>query len=915
MKFFLNKKILLVTGLLIAGFTVYLFLSRPEKVDFSADVKPIINKKCIICHGGVRAKSGFSLLFREEALGKTESGKFAIIPRDPEGSEMIRRITNNDPEERMPYRHEPLSKKEIGILKRWIKQGAQWGDHWAYLPVKPVEIPDIKSDPIAIGWVKNDIDKFIYARLKQEKLKPSAAADKATLLRRVSLDLTGMLPSSSLAQQYLKSNNANAYEILVDSLLASPHFGERWASMWLDLARYADTKGYEADRERTIWRYRDWVIRAFNEDKPYDKFLTEQIAGDLLPDPSDADYIATAFHRNSMNNDEGGTDNEEFRTAAVMDRVNATWEALMGTTFACVQCHSHPYDPFRHDEYYKFMAYFNNTRDEDQPEEYPVLRDFNDSLKQQFTSVINWVRQNSSEAHAKKTDRLLRMWQPAINSNTADSLANAVVSGNNGAVIARHHAVIKLKQVELDNVNQMICYIYTNKGGTFEIYKDEMDRPPLATSKIPANSKRRQFIAIDLPIQTGTHDIYITYDNPGIKSTDDGAYIEWFSFTQQLRGKDKPGYEANKKNFWKLLTADLGSTPIMMETSRVRHRQTHVFERGNWRAWGKEVEPGVPNSLQFAMPANAPKNRLGLTMWLTSKQHPLVSRTIVNRLWEQLFGTGIAETLEDMGTQGIPPTHKALLDHLSWKLMNDDNWSIKKLLKEMVMSATYRQDSKLTDELKEKDLFNKFYARGPRIRLSAEQIRDQGLCISGVINNKMYGPGVKPWQPEGIWLSPYNESKWEMSKDGGQYRRGIYTYWKRSAAYPSMIAFDAPQRAVCNARRIRTNTPLQALVTLNDSVYLDMARHFAWRMKKEIGNDVKQQIAKGYERMLYKPIPAARQRVFLELYNKALNEFKRDTVQTREMVGFNKEHNNSSDAALVVVANAMLNLDEVIMKN
>lgn len=916
MKFFLNKKIWLVTGLMIAGFIVfYLFISRPEKVDFSADVKPIINKNCITCHGGVRAKAGFSLLFPEEALAKTESGKFAIIPGDPEGSEMIRRITLSDPEERMPYRHEPLGQKEINILKRWIKQGAQWGDHWAYLPVRPVEIPTIKNDPIAIGWVKNDIDKFIYARLEEEKLNPSTEANKTTLLRRVSLDLTGMLSSPGIAQQYLINNTANAYEVLVDSLLASPHFGERWASVWLDLARYADTKGYESDQGRTIWQYRDWVIRAFNENKPYDKFLTEQIAGDLLPDPSDADYIATAFHRNSMTNDEGGTDNEEFRTAAVMDRVNTTWEALMGTTFGCVQCHSHPYDPFRHDEYYKFLAYFNNTRDEDVKGEYPALRDFNDTLKQQFESVVKWVKGNSSESQVQHIGKLLRTWQPAINSNTADSLTNAVIINNNDDLLIRNHAIVRLKDVDLENANQMICRFFTNKkGGILKVRRDEPVGTILATSKITASDKI-QFISIDLPRQTGMHDVYITYDNPVIKNTDDAVYVDWFSFTQQLPGKGKPNYEANKKAFWKLLTSDVTATPVMMENSSDKRRKTYVFDRGNWRAKGKEVKPEVPNSLKFAMPANAPKNRMGLALWLTNKQNPLISRTIVNRLWEQLFGTGIVETLEDMGTQGIPPTHKELLDHLSWKLMNDYNWSIKKLLKEIVMSAVYRQDSKLTDELKEKDLFNKLYARGPRVRLSAEQIRDQHLCISGIINNKMYGPGVKPWQPEGIWLSPYNGSKWEMSKDGDQYRRGIYTYWKRTSAYPSMITFDAPQRAVCNARRIRTNTPLQALVTLNDSAYLDMARHFALRMKKEAGGKIQEQIAKGYELMLYKSIPAAKLQVFLDLYKTAVNEFKKDAHKTCEMLGVNDEHNNPSGAAMVVVANAMLNLDEVIMKN
>jgi hypothetical protein len=529
--------------------------------------------------------------------------------------------------------------------------------------------------------------------------------------------------------------------------------------------------------------------------------------------------------------------------------------------------------------------------------------------------VIKWVKDNSSESEAKNTDELLRTWQPAINSNKADSLANAVVINNNDIVLVRNHAIIKLKQIELENADQMISLLFTNKkGGVIGIRTDSPNGPVLATSKI-APSDQRQFISVAFPKMAGIHDMYITYENPGMKSTEDAVYIDWFSFTQQIPGKGKPGYETNKKAFWKLLTAELSTTPVMMETSAARRRKTHVFERGNWRMHGKEVEPDVPNSLKYAMPPNAPKNRMGLSMWLTSKQNPLVSRTIVNRLWEQLFGTGIAETLEDMGTQGIPPTHRELLDHLSWQLMNDDKWSIKKLLKEIVMSATYRQDSKLTEELREKDLFNRFYARGPRVRLSAEQLRDQHLCISGVFNSKMFGPSVKPWQPDGIWLSPYNGAKWETSKDGDQYRRAVYTYWKRTAAYPSMIAFDAPQRAVCNARRIRTNTPLQALVTLNDSAYLDMARHFAWRMKKESGNKIEEQIAKGYELMLYKPITANKLKVFVDLYNNAANKFKTDTLQTREMVGNDKNHNFPSDAALVVVANALLNLDEVIMKN
>ena len=408
MKFLSNKKILVTIALLGVMLVGCLVFTPGKKVDFSADVKPIINKKCITCHGGVRAKGGFSLLFRDEALAKTKSGKPAIIPGDPEGSEMIRRILNKDPEERMPFKHAPLSEDEIATLKAWIKEGAPWGDHWAYLPLKPVEVPDENTK-----WGNNDIDRFIYAKLEKEKLHPSAEADKPTLLRRLSLDLIGMYPSALVSKQYLQSNDPKAYEVLVDSLLASPHFGERWASLWLDLSRYADTKGYEADGGRNVWKYRDWLIDAFNSDKPYDKFLIEQVAGDLLNNPTDAQYIATAFSRNTMTNDEGGTNNEEFRTAAVLDRVNTTWESLMGTTFACVQCHSHPYDPFHHDEYYKFVAYFNNTRDEDIPGEYPVLREFNDSMKQKLSAVTGWISKNASVEETQSAGLFLRTGQPS----------------------------------------------------------------------------------------------------------------------------------------------------------------------------------------------------------------------------------------------------------------------------------------------------------------------------------------------------------------------------------------------------------------------------------------------------------------------------------------------------------------------
>ncbi|HEY5969664.1 MAG TPA: DUF1549 domain-containing protein, partial [Chitinophagaceae bacterium] len=356
----IKRFLVLFLLMLVGGLIWYFSAAFEEKIDYNTQVKPILNKKCIACHGGVKAKSDFSLLFREDALKAAKSGKYPIVPGEPAKSEMIRRITEKDEEERMPYKHDPLTKEEISILKKWIRQGAEWGEHWAYIPVQKPALPDIENK-----WIRNDIDKFIYQKLEEEKLKPSPEADKQTLLRRVSLDIIGMPAEENIARKYLNDTSDRAYENLIDDLLTSQRYGEKWTSMWLDLARYADTKGFEKDPGRNIWQYRDWLINAFNEDQPYDKFLMEQLAGDLLPDPTDAQYIATGFHRNTVTNDEGGTDNEEYRTAAVLDRVNTTWTGLMSTTFNCVQCHSHPYDPIRHDEYYKFVAFFNNSRDVD----------------------------------------------------------------------------------------------------------------------------------------------------------------------------------------------------------------------------------------------------------------------------------------------------------------------------------------------------------------------------------------------------------------------------------------------------------------------------------------------------------------------------------------------------------------------
>lgn len=899
--------------------SAWLINANNRHVDFSAQVKPIINNNCITCHGGVKAKGNFSLLFRDEALAKTKSGKPAIIPGDPDHSEMIRRLTATDIDERMPYHHAPLSEGDIDILRQWVKEGAPWGEHWSYTKVTAVDVPKPKKFfglvSTTSDWAKNDIDYFILDKLKQQNLSHSPEADKATLLRRVSLDIIGMPAPAAIAGKFLNDNSDHAYEELVDSLLASPHYGEKWTSMWLDLARYADTKGYERDAGRSIWRYRDWLIDAFNKDMPYDEFIKEQLAGDLMKNPTDAQYIATAFNRNTMTNDEGGTDNEEFRTAAVLDRVNTTWSAVMGTTFACVQCHSHPYDPFKHEDYYKFMAFFNDTRDEDTEADYPLLRDYNDSMQAEIKKVVSWVAQNESLPRAAEINTFLKTWQPAYNSLTCDSFTNSELTDTKWAAF-RDNAVCRLKNVGLNNNNRLLvryqCYV---PGGVWQIHADAVNGPVITSVALNQPTKGWEVKEVDITPVTGNHNLYFTYHNPNVKKpTDNAVIIDWLYFTTPFPGEGKTGYADEKTRFWKLLTADVSVTPVMMDNPQWMHRTSNVFERGNWLVKGDKVEPAVPASLN-AFPAKAPHNRLGLAEWMVSKDNPLTARTMVNRVWEQLFGNGLVETVEDMGTQGAPPTHLELLNWLSYKFMNDDDWSIKRLLKTIVMSATYRQSSLVTPQLLQEDANNKYYARGARVRLSAEEVRDQALCIAGIISNKMYGPGVMPYQPNGIWLSPWNGQTWVQSKGDDQYRRAVYTYWKRSAAYPSMLTFDGVSREVCTARRIRTNTPLQALVTMNDSVYTDISRKFAVLIQSKAGNDVTQQIRTGFKLATYHDIDDKSTMALLKLYNVAYAQFKNDATKTLKMAGGEKEYAAPQMAALMIVANAILNLDEVVTKN
>ncbi|HEY9489610.1 MAG TPA: DUF1549 domain-containing protein, partial [Chryseosolibacter sp.] len=735
-----------------------------------------LNKHCISCHGGVKQNGGFSVLFREEAVDTTESGKYAIIPDDPGHSEMIRRIQSTDPEFRMPYKKEALSKEEIRVLILWIEQGAKWGDHWAYLPPKKVEVPQSNHLLSSVGreekpWAKNEIDHFIFEKLASKQLQPSPEAEKATLIRRVYLDLAGVPPTLEQAEKFFRDSSDLAYEKVVDELLASPRYGEKWASWWLDLARYADTKGYEADPSRIIWRYRDYVIKSFNEDKPFDQFTIEQLAGDMLPDPTDEQLIATAFHRNTMNNDEGGTDDEEFRIAAVIDRVSTTWEVFQSTTMSCVQCHSHPYDPIRHEEYYKSFAFFNNTRDEDVSGEHPLLRTYEEKDQEKLNEIKSWVKKQGDDQKAFEVTRFLKTLEPKYHSHVFDQFENGELNGYKWLSV-RHGGSTRMKQIDLTGKTQMFFnYSTGTPGGSFEIRTDSPDGKVIAKVKLQ-KAEHPRVINVALKPVNGVHDLYFVFRNPALEKGRSVCDIEWFSFQEDFPGRDASDFSSVKATVMDLLNTKVENTPVLIESTHEQKRETRVFERGNWLLEGEKVQPGVPLALNASLHSVSP-DRLGFAQWLVSKDNPLTARTMVNRFWEQIFGFGLVETLEDFGSQGATPTHPELLDWLALRFMDDHQWSMKKLLRDIVLSATYRQDSRVSEDALEKDQRNQWLARGVRVRLSAEQIRDQALAAAGLLSTKMYGKSVMPPQPEGVWMSVYSGEKWVQSEGEDQYRRGV----------------------------------------------------------------------------------------------------------------------------------------------
>jgi hypothetical protein len=775
----------------------------PPKVDFNAEIRPILNEQCVTCHGGVKTNADLNLQFRELALLGGESGNPAIVPGDAGASGLILKVSHANPSDRMPKDGAPLTEAQIQKLRDWIDQGANWEMHWAYV------VPIKSEPPVEDAWIRSPIDSFVLQTLRKNGLEPAADANCNVLARRVSIDLTGLPATYEQASTLCETGN---YEALVDELLASPSFGERWAALWLDLSRYADSKGYEADRERSIWRYRDWLIDAFNKDLPFDQFTIEQLAGDLLPSPTTQQLIATAFNRNSMTNEEGGTDDEEHRFASIVDRVSTTWEVFQGTTMGCVQCHGHPYDPFVHEDFYGSFALFNNTADWDQASEVPVLREF-------------------ETAHQAKGRQLLDELI-AVTKAIRDSVSSPAMEG-----------VLADWELTLDDPQVVGKLLNTSKNEIRRIAaKPISERSPHETAFIQA-----RFADADQIVE-------------GLRSE-----------------KNKLVGEINKLN--------PVITPIMQELPASARRVTRLRERGSFLSPLNVVEPAVPRVFP-QLPTGEKADRLAFAKWIVSDENPLTARVTVNRFWEQLFGLGIVESSDDFGTIGIPPTHPELLDWLAVRFNKDLGWSQKGILKEIVLSATYRQASIATPLKLERDSRNQLYSRGPRFRMSAEQLRDQTLAVSGLLSPKQHGPSVMPSQPAGVWKNPYNGQQWILATGEDQYRRAIYTYWRRTNPYPAMAMFDAPSREFCISRRIRTNTPLQALVTLNDPAFWEAAQALAANMQAG-KRTLNEQIVAGYRMALARDPDPQTLATLVEL---------------------------AGQTTLPIVANTILNLDEYLTK-
>ena len=923
-------------------------------IDFNRDIRPILTHHCTACHGGVKEAGGISFVFREKALAAGDSGKRTIVPGDPAGSELMRRVTSTDPDEIMPQPDHgpPLPAADIEKLRQWIREGAPWQEHWAF--VKPVDHPPPATRQA--DWPENSIDRFVLARLEAEKLPPNPEAEPALLLRRLSIDLTGLPPTLAELDAFesaWKSDPDGAWQREIDRLLDSPHYGERWAATWLDLARYADTEGLGHDQPRPAWPFRDWVVRAYNADMPFDEFTIKQLAGDLLPEPTLDDLIATNFHRQSQNNGEGGADDEEFRVAAVMDRVAATWETWQAVTMSCVQCHSHPYDPIFHEEYYQSYAFFNNARDYDLSEHYPLLPVPKDpAMSDDFAgwwherkSLLNetharqhalraetqWLAPKAMQAGSKQValDNTNLQGTPEFRVNGTASTGSvfelqieppaglaeisaikveilptdpetAIHTPDWGAVLS--HIALHSTAADGSESPVAIARVIGDEPDPFHDPQSSLDKSPKGWGAFPKIDRPRSCVLVfDQPMAAGPLRLTLTHRINAALSIPMVAKRGRVYLTEDARWTSLANAPATVAAFARVAEIDAAFAkhqavrlPVIESVAPHLERPTHVFIRGNWLDKDAGLQhPGIP-ALFGKLPAGAPADRLAFARWLVSAENPLTARVAVNRLWEQLFGRGLVETLEDFGSSGSKPSHPELLDHLAIRYRDTHRWSQKAMLREILTSATYRQCAAANQPHHLADPHNRLLSRGPRVRLSAEAVRDHGLVASGLFAPKPFGPPVFPPMPDGGWTPFESQEKWTTPAPGhpDRYRRSLYTYIKHTNPYPAFATFDAPTREFCTPRRMLSNTPLQALDTLNSPAHAEFAQALGRRIANEIPGDLPAKLATAYR------ITTSR---------------RPNAERLDQLLSLHRQLENREDT-FTVIASVLLNLDEALVK-
>jgi hypothetical protein len=1022
-----------------AGISLLHAAPLPGRVDFNYHIKPLLSDRCYACHGPDEKsrKAKLRLDLKEGAFKSIDGGMFIIKPGDPRHSEIIRRITSTDPDEMMPPPKSKLvlSKDEIELIKRWVRQGAEWKKHWSFIPVADVPVPAVKNKK----WPRNEIDRFVLAKLEAKRLKPAPAANKERLLRRVTFDLTGLPPTLEEIDAFLANQSSDAYDKVVDRLLSSPAYGERMAVDWLDVARYADTYGYQADRFNHLWPWRDWVISAFNRNVRFNDFILWQIGGDLVPNATREQKLATAFNRNHRQTNEGGSVDEEFRVEYNADRVHTTSAAFLGLTMECARCHDHKYDPISQKDYYRLFAFFNSTDESGLYSHFtdaipsPTLLLFkNDAqearhreLKQAITAKEQEIAANTATAKARFAE-----WPKQANEipdptglvahYTFDRITNSTVLNSLGTNFAaklhdaptlvpgKFGAALKFtgeNSVTIDKVADFkrtdpfsfsfwiqiaeelpeIIVLHHQQAGSdagYNGYQFVLEEGHATFALVhfwPGNAlkvRTKQKFKLHEWLHVG-----ITYDGSsraaGVTLYLNGAPVETeivrdtlfkdFANGQPLtlgarfRGRGfKDGSIDDLKVFnrcltalemsvsqrapaeqlfeYYLATADAEALQLAAELKALRDqendfinrideimimgdgptpRTTYVLKRGQYDAHGDVVEPATPESI-LPLDPHLPRNRLGLGRWLIDPKNPLPARVIVNRYWQLFFGKGIVVTAEDFGSQGALPTHPELLDWLA-KHFTDSGWDLKALCKMIVTSATYRQASGASPELLARDPDNKLLARGPKNRLTAEMIRDQALAASGLLVQKFGGPSVRPYQPDGLWEEKSSGWKYELDKGEGLYRRSLYTYWKRASQHPMMLTFDAAERNTCLVRRQSTSTPLQALVLLNDTQFVEAARKIAERAMQH-GGATPDERATFIFRLLTGRRPSDKEIAILRrLYQEQLeiSHANEEASAALVQVGEAKSDatlNLAELAATTALATAILNFDDATQK-